>query len=1147
MTNKNLLRILFVEDLPSDVDLAVLELRKEGLRFEHQRVDTRDDFIKALKEFIPDIVISDYMMPSYNGMEALKDAREVDPSLPFILFTGSMNEETAVECLKAGAVDYAIKEHMTRLPFAVKEALEQHRIQIEKRAAELLLKENEEKLQSIFSAAPVGIGLVVNQVFIEVNDTFCKMTGYNRQELIGKTAEMIYAADEQNESAGIVIYKHFAEKGTGSVETRFRCKDGRILNIFLSSSPLDKGDLTKGVTFIAMDITEKIQAEEALVKGEYLIHSLMNTLPDHIYFKDLKSRFIRINKAQAHFFGLNDPMQAVGKTDSDFFTEEHAEQAYKDEQTIIRTGQPMSMEERETHLNRPDTWVSTVKLPLHDKDGNIIGTFGISRDITERKLVEETLKDERNMLRTLVDLLPTHIFVKDRESRFLMANVACARFMGATSAQELIGKTDAEFYQHEAAAGFRSDELDVLEGIPVVDKEEGSNSPTGTPRNLLTTKVPLRDGKGNIVGLVGASFDITEARLADKALRESEEKYRRIFENVQDLFFESSIEGMMLEVSPSVELISKGQYKMDDVIGQSMFDFYSDPMEREIFLNVLREHGFVSDFEIILKNHDGSKIPCSISAKITFDEHGSPEKIIGSMRDITDRKSMETVIRESEKRYRELFLNNPVPTYIFDESSLAFVEVNEAAVKNYGYSREEFASMTLKDIRAPEDVPALLESVKELGKVAFHSISMRHRSKDGKVFPVEIISHSLPEKNGRKIRLAMITDITERLKAAEQLKLAKEKAEASDKLKTSFLNNISHEVRTPLNGILGFADILSQPDLSEEDRTFAYSTLHLSSDRLLDTITNYMDISLIISGNITVYKKEFLPAQVLNELLRKFAPVCSEKKLKLSLYIPEQADKLIIISDPEKLNRIVSHLLSNAVKFTEKGSIEFGYTTNSETIEFFVSDTGMGMRKESVGIIFDLFTKEDRGPLKLTEGSGLGLSISKGLIEILGGHVRVETEKGKGSCFFFTIPVGGKIENHNINPVTDKQKKNKLNNYILVAEDDEINFFYLKTMLKQNTSAEIIHASNGREAIEKFKEIPDIGLVLMDIKMPVMDGLEATRQIKAIKRDVPVIAITAYAMAGDETRILDAGCDYYLTKPINKKLLLDKIAEYIIL
>jgi len=255
MTPKNLLKILFVEDLPSDAELAILELRKEGLKFEDKRVDTRDEFIKAMKEFNPDIVISDYMMPSYNGLKALEDAREFNPELPFILFTGSMNEETAVECLKAGADDYVIKEHLARLPYIVKEALEQSLKEKEKKAAELLLRENEEKLQSIFSAAPVGIWLVVNSIILETNDTFCTMTGFSRKELIGKNFIMVFASGEEYDDAKIEEYRQIAEKGTGSLETRFKCKDGRILNILLNSSPLDKDDLKKGVTITLMDMT----------------------------------------------------------------------------------------------------------------------------------------------------------------------------------------------------------------------------------------------------------------------------------------------------------------------------------------------------------------------------------------------------------------------------------------------------------------------------------------------------------------------------------------------------------------------------------------------------------------------------------------------------------------------------------------------------------------------------------------------------------------------------------------------------------------------------------------------------------------------------------------------------------------------------
>jgi two-component system sensor histidine kinase EvgS len=314
MTHKNLLRILFVEDLPSDVDLAVLELRKEKLKFEYTTVCTRVDLIKALKKFKPDLIISDYMMPTLNGLQALKEVKEFNPEIPFILCTGSINEETAVECLKAGAEDYVIKEHMTRLPFAVKEVLEQHRIQSGKTAAELLLKENKEKLQSIFSVAPVGIGLIIDRVFIEVNDTFCKMTGYSRKEIIGKNSEMVYATREEYETAGIDKYKNIDENGTGSVETRFKRKDGRILNIFLSLTTLDKHDLTKGVTFTVMDITERKLAEEALRKHRDHLEELVNERTEEL--SKAKKEADEANKAKSEFLAnmsheIRTPMNAV--------------------------------------------------------------------------------------------------------------------------------------------------------------------------------------------------------------------------------------------------------------------------------------------------------------------------------------------------------------------------------------------------------------------------------------------------------------------------------------------------------------------------------------------------------------------------------------------------------------------------------------------------------------------------------------------------------------------------------------------------------------------------------------------------------------------------------------------------------------------
>ncbi len=897
MTDSNLLKILFIEDLPSDVDLAVLGLRKEKLKFDFTTVCTRVDLIKALEDFKPDIIISDYLMPSFNGLQALKVVKEFDPDIPFILFTGSVNEETAAECIKSGAEDYVIKEHMTRLPFALKEALEQKSIRTEKKASELLLKENEEKLQSIFSATPVGIGLEVEGRFIEVNDTFCRMTGYSRNEIIGKSMAMIYPEDEEFKSVRDEKNKQIEQTGTGSVETRLKCKDGRVLNTIFTSTPLDTSDLSKGLTFSILDITRRKKIEDELAKTSKTLSTLIGNLQGIVY------RCVNDKNWTMQF---------------------------------------LSEGTRELTGYSPEDLINNNKLSYNDL-----------------------------------------IHIDDRD--FVWNDVQTA----------VMAK---KHYQLIYRIITRSEEIKW-----VWEKGEG-----------------IFSQNGELEFLEGFITDITGNKQAEELLRKSEEKYRGIFENVQDVYFETSIEGTILQVSPSVEILTKGQYQTIDLIGKLISDFYSEPEERHTLLALLREKGATSDFEIILKNRDGTHVPCSLSAKFCLDIRGVPEKIIGSIHDITDRKN-----------------------------------------------------------------------------------------------------------------------------ATEKLKLAKEKAEASDRLKTEFLNNISHELRTPLNGILGFAEVMSQPDLSEKDKRDSFSMLHESSDRLLDTITNYMDISLMTSGSMTVHYKNFIPAQVLREIFDNYKLKCLNRHLEFSLEIPEHTENLPVNSDPEIFRKIVSHLLNNAIKFTEIGGITYGYCINKGELEFFVKDTGIGIRKDSISKIFEPFVKEDRGPTKLTEGSGLGLSIAKGMADIIKGNLRVESEPGEGSKFFFTIPF--RKDNDIILPGTPS-RENKITEsetVILIAEDDDTNFYYLNAILAREKGITILHAVNGRETIELFKANPDIQLVLMDMKMPEIDGFEATRQIKLLKKEIPVIAITAYAMSGDEERVLAAGCDSYLSKPISKKNLLEKIAMYI--
>ena len=351
-----------------------------------------DDLVNALQEeFKPDLIISDYMMPTFNGLQALKIVNELDPDIPFILCTGSVNEETAVKCIKAGALDYVIKEHMTRLPFAVKEALEQVSIQKEKRASWLLLRESEEKLQSVFAVAPVGIGLVVNRVILEVNDTFCNIIGYKRSELIGKSSKILYATEEEYELVGKEKYRQIAEKGSGSVETIFKCKDGQILNIILSSAPLDKEDLSKGVTFTVLDITERKKVEAALIESEDRFRTLYNDALAGLYRTNSMGEIILANHTLVKMLGFRsfEELATINLNKSGLGTNLNRKKFIAQ---IEKEGEINDLESIWICRDGKEIYVRENAKLVRDTDGKIIYYDGTVEDITNSKLTEIELR-----------------------------------------------------------------------------------------------------------------------------------------------------------------------------------------------------------------------------------------------------------------------------------------------------------------------------------------------------------------------------------------------------------------------------------------------------------------------------------------------------------------------------------------------------------------------------------------------------------------------------------------------------------------------------------------------------------------------------------------------------------------------------------
>jgi PAS domain S-box-containing protein len=402
------------------------------------------------------------------------------------------------------------------------------------------------------------------------------------------------------------------------------------------------------------------------------------------------------------------------------------------------------------------------------------------------------------------------------------------------------------------------------------------------------------------------------------------------------------------------------------------------------------------------------------------------------------------------------------------------------------------------------------------------------------------------KKNGQTMAmLSVIEDITDQKIAANEILCAKEKIEESERLKASFLAKMSHEIRTPMNGIIGFSSMLIDPDLTDEKRKQFVEIITSSSNQLLELIDDIIDLSKIEAHQVEIINKDFYLNNLLNDLYVFFSSTAISKNIHFTILPGLQMTDSKIITDEQKLKNILTNLLSNAFKFTHEGKIEFGYTIQNKEIQFFVNDTGIGINPRNFKTIFEHFRQGDDSNTRQYGGTGLGLPISKSYIELLGGRIWLNSKLNQGSSFYFTVPY------HPVQPIIPGQKEDDstipdwTGKLILIAEDEEINYIYLSEVLAI-TNVTLLIARNGLEAVEIVKNKGNtIDLILMDIKMPEMNGFEATKIIKQAYPQLPIIAQTAYAMAGDRDIALAEGCNDYISKPVKKDKLITLLKNYI--
>ncbi len=756
----------------------------------------------------------------------------------------------------------------------------------------------------------------------------------------------------------------------------------------------------------------------------------------------------------------------------------------------------------------------------------------------KRQYNEEMLRQREEQMRITLNSIGDGVIATDIYSKITWMNPV-AEQMTAWQISDALGQDVEQVFRLEHALTGAKVSNPVHEVLHTNKIVALSNHTVLVNKNKVRlqindTAAPIRDKEGNTTGAILVFSDVTEVYQQKEALKLSEQRFKLFFETAPEaVSITKWSNGEYVDVNPGFERISG--YRRDELIGKTALDIniWVYPEQRKKLISLLEKSGVVNNMEGSFRSKSGAIIYGLMSANvISFYEE---LLIILVVRDITEQKAILAANRKLSSSLNQLPLS-----VLMTDTNFKIEYANQFTRQYTQYKEDELIGQNIK-VLYHDDFNAQMMNDNIWSELKSGSVFRGEAQLLGKSGETTWVSTSISPFNdeaGKLLNYIFVNENIEKDRAfTQELIAAKEKAEKSDKLKSAFLNNISHEIRTPLNSILGFGELfIDEFQISLEDRKKYYEMMRKSSERLMDTITDYMDISLITSGNMSASKTETDIHKLLRQLHDKFLTFCDDTRVELKLLIPEEGS-FTIETDPELLRKAIDHLLDNAFKFTPKGTISFGYRIEGKETHFFVEDTGVGIDPLAKQMVFDIFVQENAATTRGHEGSGIGLSIVSGLTKLLGGKVVFNSEKGKGSRFEIILPLPDQLVTDQVKPI----EKELDQSIILVAEDEDTNFFVLDMYLRKYNDMKIMRAYNGIEAVEACRQYSEIALVLMDIKMPLMTGVEATREIKKLKPDLPIMAITAYAVSGDEFKLRKEGFDEYLAKPLQKNELYRKI------
>lgn len=685
-----------------------------------------------------------------------------------------------------------------------------------------------------------------------------------------------------------------------------------------------------------------------------------------------------------------------------------------------------------------------------------------------------------------------------------------------------------------------------------LEKDSALVTKGGGTRYISANSSPIFTSEDNMSGIVIVFRDITLHIQKEEKLIRSNKSQIKMIENFPMLLGLSD-EHQKCSYLNKHWLEFTGM-KKEEALGFGWLNAFH-PEDRDKWINTYCE-AFAKRasfrIESRIRRHDGVYRWMMSESTPYYNLEDEFAGYIGVTYDIADRKAAEKALMESEEKYRSLFHAAADSIYlqevIEDSDKISrIVEANEVMCKRLEYTREEILNLYISDIAKKDNKEFRDGILKQLKNKQQHTFQTSHITKSGKEIPVEVNAHYI-NMDGKKYILCFARDITERRNAENQLRRAKEAAEAANRYKSDFLANMSHEIRTPINGIVGMIDLTLLTDLnSEQQENLAVAKTCANS--LLRLINDILDFSKMEVGKLNFQNVSFNMRGLVEETVKVHTSSAMKKGLKLNYTLSENMPE-ILMGDPNRLQQVLNNLLNNSIKFTTEGEVVLSINkiaTEGEyaVLRFDVADTGIGIVEEDKPRLFKAFSQIDRSVTRNHGGTGLGLAISKQLVEAMGGSMWVESEGGAGSIFHFTVKFieGGEITEKLSQQISIKKEAKPIK--VLLAEDDYVNQIVLKKMLKEK-GYDIDVANNGKEALALHGQ-KNYDVILMDIQMPELDGIEAAKTIRqreaSNQRATPIIAITAYALKGDREKFLVLGMDEYISKPVEMQALFHKIKK----